>query len=267
MSKIRDAMNRARTGANGPETEASAVVGGPEAVPAPEPDPASQVAPPAQERGPGGLVPAMSADTLQYLESIGKQVEVALGPTERRALVFTAPVPEEGVSSVVSQFAQMLSLRGEKVLLIDGNPRHPSVQATFDVPGSPGLAEHMTGKADQVDIIRKTEFANLSVVAMGSCADRMQAEAVTEGLGQFVESVAAEYDYVLVDVDHVGSPFFSTALVGSADGLVLVIRSGQTNRAVANRACETVRQVGGRILGVVLNRREFPIPDFIYRRL
>ena len=86
-------------------------------------------------------------------------------------------------------------------------------------------------------------------------------------LGSFHAIFAADYDYVLVDTDFVGSPFFSQAAVGAGDGVVLVIRSGKTNRQIANRACDTVRQIGGRILGVVLNRRKFPIPNVIYRRL
>jgi Mrp family chromosome partitioning ATPase len=51
------------------------------------------------------------------------------------------------------------------------------------------------------------------------------------------------------------------------DAVVLVIRHGGTRREVVRRAKETVERAGGKILGVVLNKRKFPIPEFLYRRL
>jgi Mrp family chromosome partitioning ATPase len=102
---------------------------------------------------------------------------------------------------------------------------------------------------------------------LGRCVDRSQAEHITEMLGEVESAFLESYDYVLMDTDFIGSPFFSAPAVSSSDGVVLVIRAGKTNRQIAGRACDIVRRIGGKILGVVLNRREFPIPEFIYRRL
>jgi Mrp family chromosome partitioning ATPase len=217
--------------------------------------------------GPLGLVPSLSTDVLAYYEAIGKQVEVALGETAERNLVFTGAVSRDGISTVLAQFAEMLSRRGERVLLIDGNPRHPSLHHQFGLPESPGLAEFVAGTAPREAVVHRTGFAKLDLVPLGRCSDRSEAEQITEGLGAFHETFAAEYDYVLVDTDFIGSPFFSQTAVAAGNGVVLVIRAGKTNRQIANRACETVRRIDGRILGVVLNRRQFPIPKFIYRRL
>jgi Mrp family chromosome partitioning ATPase len=209
----------------------------------------------------------LPAEVLAYYESVGKQIEVALGAVPNRNIVFTGAVRGEGNSTVISQFAEMLSRRGERVILVDGNPRHPSLHRHFAVPDSPGLADYVAGTASRDAIIHSTGFANLSLIPLGRCADRSQAERITENLGELVTALGQLVDYVLVDIDYIGSPFFSPSAVGAGDGTVLVIRAGKTNRQVAARACDTVRLIGGRILGVILNRREFPIPDFIYRRL
>jgi Mrp family chromosome partitioning ATPase len=217
--------------------------------------------------GPRGLVPALASEALAYYESVGKQIEVALGATATRALVFSGPVRGDGNTTVLAQFAEMLSRRGERVLVIDGNPRHPSLHRHFAAPEAPGLAEYVQGVVPRDDIVHATGFANLSIVPLGRCADRSQAERISERLGEVVRAYSSAYDYVLVDIDFIGSPFFSPSAVSAGDGVVLVIRASKTNRLVASRACDTVRVIGGRILGVVLNRREFPIPDFLYRRL
>lgn len=217
--------------------------------------------------GPLGLVPTLSPEVLAYYEAVGKQIEVALGSATSRILLFTAAVGEEGVSTVVSQYAEMLSRRGERVLLVDGNPRHPSLHRHFHAQDAPGLAEYVARSASREAVVHATGFANLSLVPLGRCSDRSQAERITEALGEFLQELSGHYEYVLVDADFVGSPFLSQGAVAAADGVVFVIRAGKTNRQVAGRACDTVRRIGGEILGVVLNRRQFPIPEFLYRRL
>lgn len=250
MSKIRDAMRKSEGELWRPETGT------------PTPDARS-----ANGDGPLGLVPSMSNELLSYYESVGKQIEVALGNASTQNIVFTGAVSGDGTSTLTSQYGEMLSRRGERVLLIDGNPRHPSLHRQFHLPDSPGIAEYVSGVAPLDAVIHPTGFANLEIVPLGRCSDRSEAERITEQLGEFQRSVATRYDYVLVDTDYIGSPFFSQTAVSSADGLVLVVRAGKTNRQIAARALEMVRQVEGRVLGVVLNRREFPIPNFIYRRL
>jgi Mrp family chromosome partitioning ATPase len=248
VSKIRDAMRK---------SESEYVV----------PGAAARSRPERPSEGPLGLVPALSPELLAYYESVGKQIEVALGSATSRVLVFTGALGEEGVSTVVSQYAEMLSRRGERVLLVDGNPRHPSLHRHVHGQDAPGLAEYVAGSASREAVVHPTGFANLSLVPLGRCSDRSQAERITEALGEFLNDLSGLYEYVLVDMDFVGSPFLSQGAVSAADGVVFVIRAGKTNRQVAGRACDTVRRIGGQILGVVLNRRSFPIPEFLYRRL
>ncbi|HMB71765.1 MAG TPA: CpsD/CapB family tyrosine-protein kinase [bacterium] len=248
MSKIRDAMRKSEN----------------EYLPTGVP---SQARPERPAEGPLGLVPSLSPEILAYYESVGKQIEVALGSTTSRALLFTAAVGEEGVSTVISQYAEMLSRRGERVLLVDGNPRHPSLHRIFNVQDSPGLAEFVGGTASREAVVHATGFANLSLIPLGRCSDRSQAERITDALGEFLQGLSGLYDYVLVDMDFAGSAFLSRGAVACADGVVFVIRAGKTNRQVVGRSCDMVRRIGGQILGVVLNRRSFPIPEFIYRRL
>ncbi len=245
MSKVRDAMRKAE---------------GERWVPTPE-------SPRPVPEGPRGLVPALPPEILSYYESIGKQVEVALGAVASRHLTLCGATAGEGVSTVTAQFGEMLARRGARVLLVDANPRHPWLHRHFHLAESPGLAELVSGAATRETVIHSTGFANLDLVPLGRCADRSEADRVAAAVGELARGLGEGYDYVLLDSDYIGSPFFSQNAVASGDGVILVVRAGRTNREVAGRALETVRQVGGRVLGVILNRREFPIPDVIYRRL
>jgi Mrp family chromosome partitioning ATPase len=76
-----------------------------------------------------------------------------------------------------------------------------------------------------------------------------------------------KFDYVILDAPPV--PAFPECLVlcAKVDGVVLVVESGKTRRQVALRARKQVEEVGGKVLGVVLNKRKYYIPEWIYRRL
>jgi Mrp family chromosome partitioning ATPase len=247
VSKVRDAMRKAE---------------GERWSPPPPPD-----APRTRAEGPRGLVPSLPAEILAYYESIGKQIEVALGAVPSRHLVVCGAIAGEGVSTVTAQLGEMLSRRGERVLLVDANPRHPWLHRHFHVADAPGVAEHVAGSAPRDAIVHPTGFANLDLVPLGRCTDRSEADRVANAIGELARELGEGYDYVLLDSDFIGSPFFSHGAVASGDGVLLVVRAGKTNREVAGRAVEMARQVGGKVLGVILNRRAFPIPDFIYRRL
>jgi Mrp family chromosome partitioning ATPase len=59
----------------------------------------------------------------------------------------------------------------------------------------------------------------------------------------------------------------AAVLAEVADGVVVVVQAGRTKRPVLTRSVDLVRRAGGRVLGIVLNRRRLEIPGFIYRRL
>src|SRR5262249_19950417 len=128
----------------------------------------TEVARPRTE-GPRGLVATLSGDVLSYYETVGKQIEVALGDGATRNLVICGAIAGEGVSTVVAQYGEMLSRRGARVLLVDGNSRHPSLHRAFHLPDAPGLAEYIAGAAPREAIIHPTGFANLDLVPLGRC--------------------------------------------------------------------------------------------------
>jgi len=52
-----------------------------------------------------------------------------------------------------------------------------------------------------------------------------------------------------------------------ADGAVLVLKAGHTRRPVARLAIAELEAAGVKILGTVLNQRDYPIPEAIYKRI
>ena len=81
----------------------------------------------------------------------------------------------------------------------------------------------------------------------------------------FMAQCAQQYDYVVIDGPPLDEAPESIALCTSVDGVVLVLDAQRTRRKGALRAKQRIEEVGGRILGVALNRRKFFIPQWLYR--
>jgi Mrp family chromosome partitioning ATPase len=76
-----------------------------------------------------------------------------------------------------------------------------------------------------------------------------------------------EYDFVLIDIPAI-LPYGDAALLAHlTDGAVLVVGSNRTRRESARMAKESLETASVLILGAVLNKRLFPIPEAIYRKL
>ncbi len=83
----------------------------------------------------------------------------------------------------------------------------------------------------------------------------------------FLNKVRNSFDFVIFDCAPVpGFPDTQT-LCSKVDGVILVITFDKTRRQVALRAKKELEDAGANILGVVINRRKYYIPDWIYRRL
>ena len=76
-----------------------------------------------------------------------------------------------------------------------------------------------------------------------------------------------EFDYILVDVPPLNQYADAMAIGQIMDGLVLVVEADSTRKESALKALETLRAAQIEVLGAVLNKRSFPIPEFVYRRL
>jgi Mrp family chromosome partitioning ATPase len=82
-----------------------------------------------------------------------------------------------------------------------------------------------------------------------------------------LQELRQEFDRVLIDAPPLNQCDDAMALAELGDGLVVVIEANATRRQTARKVMETLGQAGVKVLGVVLNKRMFPIPEKLYRQL
>ena len=151
--------------------------------------------------------------------------------------------------------------------MVDANMRRPSLHDQFRVENAPGFADAISDVEPAAKFTRRTWSERLWLMTSGSAPGDLGRALDSARLRCCVAELREEFDYVLIDTPPL-SPYSDAAVLGSlADGAILVIGSSTTRREAARAAKESLDAAGVHVLGAVLNRRAYPIPEAIYRWL
>ncbi len=173
---------------------------------------------------------------------------------QRRSLLITSALPEDGRTSVTLNLAGSIAESGKKVLVIDTNFRQPAVSKIFTEKDSSdgGLSNALVAQADWKEFVREVR-PNLFVLPAGPLPPNPAELLGSDEMRQVLNDSVNQYDQVLLD----GAPCLvvSDAAILSTitDGVLLVVRAGSNTHGIVMRAKETLSRLKARILGTVLN--------------
>ncbi len=170
-----------------------------------------------------------------------------------RSLVFTSPGPGEGKSTTVANLAVVLAARGDRTLLIDADLRRGEVHDAFDLLRSPGLSDLLVGELDQREAIRPSVRPGLDLVPAGKRPPNPSELLGSQAMASLLAEWRDVYRWVLLDAPPVLAVTDAAVLAALADGAVLVLRSGETDRRAGWQGIQQLQRVGARVVGAVLN--------------
>ncbi len=206
-------------------------------------------------------------DAEEY-QTLASEIFLALPQSECRVVTFVGSVSGEGTSLSAREFAASLASQGEvETLLIDSNLRRPSLHDFFRVARSPGLTDHILGDAPLSDCVKEASVPRLTLLTAGRpvvSPPRVLGLPRMEGM---LTELRRRYACVVLDVPSLLSFSEGVQLSRAVDGVVVVIRSGRTKRELVQHGLDLLEHAGAKVLGTVLNRRRFHIPQFFYERI
>jgi Mrp family chromosome partitioning ATPase len=203
-------------------------------------------------------------ETLRLVQSIF----LSAGPTPPRVVMFAAIDSGNGCSHVCAQAAEVLANNVPgSVCLVDANLRAPSLPEFFGVTNHHGLVDSLRSKGAIREFAKKLRRDNLWLLSCGSLAADSSALLNSELMKARVAELRKEFDYVLIDSPPLNTYSDGIVLGQLSDGVVMVLEANATRREAALRVAEGLRAKQVRVLGAVLNKRTFPIPEQLYHRL
>ncbi len=189
---------------------------------------------------------------------------------ESRVVLFTSAVRGEGKTTIVASLGRVLAAgEAQRILVVDCAVRAPALHRLFGLKGEPGILEYLAGRATVAEVVQPIDQGVFDLVAAGRCddPDLVQPLFGSERMRVFLKEVSAAYDYVIVDSSAILDAPETPILGSGVDGVVMVVLAARTKREVVRRAMVMVEKLDGAFIGTVLNRKQYYIPEFIYRRV
>ncbi|HQQ06733.1 MAG TPA: hypothetical protein PLP56_07135 [Candidatus Omnitrophota bacterium] len=203
---------------------------------------------------------------VKAFKNIAQQIWTAVKGSERRSLLFTSALPQEGVSTVVSNLGRYLAASsGKKVLIIDANTSAPDIHKLFRLDNKTGLADVLGSDVSLQDAVRPVQ-EGLFVLTAGQ-APRVSLElADSAPFSKLMEQAEKKYDIVLVDCANLKDHNDCASYASTAGGIILVVSEGKARREVIKASLAGLEQKKAKFIGALLNNRTFAIPSAIYER-
>jgi Mrp family chromosome partitioning ATPase len=186
------------------------------------------------------------------------------------ALAFTSCERGEGVSTIASNFAAHLAQDPDRqVLLVDGDLVHPTLHKLFRVRASKEAPEGESPSRElSLPAWRVYRSApNMDVLLARSAVESHRKVFAPGAFEEFLKRAKQRYEFVLLDCPPLKGAGAAPALPSKADGVVLVVEAERVRREALQRAIIQLEDAGASLLGVILNKRRYPIPGLIYRLL
>jgi len=200
----------------------------------------------------------------------GLRTSLLLSSPDRqpKVIAIVSSVAAEGKTTVSVNLGIAFAQRGESVLLIDADLRRSTMHAQFGLPHSRyGTSTVLTQGMNEKAILTPIEsLPNLRLMPAGPHPPNPAELLGSKRMAQLLESVAAEYDRVIVDTPPVLSVADSLALANIADAVVLVVRSGIARKKAVLRVRDLLRRASSNIVGVVFNGVNIRLEHYYYAK-
>ncbi len=200
---------------------------------------------------------------VESYRALWTNVQFASVDEKVKTILVSSPGPGEGKSLTVANLAVTMARMGAKTLVVDTDLRRPRLHRAFHNEKEPGLSEFLVGDGDRPsasfsDFVRETEVENLYLFPSGKRPPNPAELLSSHRMRQLVDELRPEFDMILFDSPPIVPVTDATLLASEiADIVLLVVRSGETRREIAQKAQELLEKVNANIFGVVLNTIDY----------
>jgi succinoglycan biosynthesis transport protein ExoP len=184
-----------------------------------------------------------------------------------QVILVTSALPREGKTTAAANLAVTLAQLGDKTVLVDADLRKPGVGRLLNLGSGKfaGLSSYLAG-VSTLDLvtIQHPAIPNLAAIPTGPLppnpADLLSSHRLTEAIAE----LRTKYKFIVIDSPPIMAATDAVILSVQTDGVLLVVRSGETPKEAFTRTRDLLVSVKSHLLGVVLNAVDSSAPDYYY---
>jgi exopolysaccharide/PEP-CTERM locus tyrosine autokinase len=175
-----------------------------------------------------------------------------------KIIMVASAMSGEGKSLVAVNLASIIAAElHSHALLVDCDLRNPSLTRWFGLQEKKGLSDYLIGEAEVQDLLIKTSIDKLSILSGGSIQENPVELVGSNKMKTLIQDLKSRYEdrYIIIDSSPILATTEPSVLNEIVDGIILVIKSGDTPRETIQQAVRLLNK--NKILGVVLNNMQF----------
>lgn len=220
-----------------------------------------------QRRPLSGRAAAQAALAKRHIDELKVNFLARYAGQDVKTILVVGTARGDGASTVAQNFAASLAQDTDRQVLFVNADTHPAEKAgrrKAPDPVAGGLAVlAQPGSSQPMPV----QLGSLHVMPSGLGLSDPATFFQSKRFNAFISEMTPRFDYIVIDGPPLDDAPESLALSASVDGVILVLDAQRTRRKTALRAKKRIEDLGGKVVGVVLNRREYYVPKWLYRRI
>lgn len=166
--------------------------------------------------------------------------------------VITSPSQGDGKSTISTNIARVCADAGQRVLLVEGDLRRPSLANYLSLVGEIGLSTVLAGQASLDDVVQ-TVRPGLDAILSGKRPPNPSELLTSQYMRKFIDEAKASYDIIIIDAPPILPVADGAILAAAADGALLVVRHNTTTIEQLRGSVDRLHSVDARLRGVIVS--------------
>ncbi|MFJ7970210.1 CpsD/CapB family tyrosine-protein kinase [Psychrobacillus sp. NPDC096389] len=201
----------------------------------------------------------------EQFRTLRTNINFSMPDKELKTFLVTSSSPGEGKSTVAANTAVVFAQEGKQVLLVDADMRKPTVHYTFHLSNTLGLSNLLTRQEKIADVLRPSEIENLKILTSGPIPPNPAELIGSKTMEKVMEELKKDFDVIIFDAPPTLSVADAQILSNKCDGTILVLNSGETEKAGIVKAKEALVSSQANIIGIVLNNFQLQKDHYYYQ--
>jgi polysaccharide biosynthesis transport protein len=190
---------------------------------------------------------------VEALRSIRLNLSHAYGAAGPLVITITSPGSGDGKSFLSSNLAVSFAEAGHRVLLIDADIRRGSLHRVLGTNRKPGLVDFLAGRASREEVLQTTSIKGVEVIGCGSRKMVGPELLASSTMSQLLIGLRNSYGVIIIDTAPLGAGVDPLVLGTLTGNIVLVLRTGVSDREFTMAKLAAMSRLPIRVLGAVLN--------------
>ncbi|MDY6972331.1 MAG: polysaccharide biosynthesis tyrosine autokinase [Thermodesulfobacteriota bacterium] len=196
----------------------------------------------------------------------GIRTSILFSSAENRpqVILVTSAGPQEGKTITTTNLSITMAQSGSKVIILDCDMRRPKIHKLFGLSRDKGLSNVLVNGCGLKDAVVHTEITNLDIIPCGPIPPNPSEILGSSLMSKLLKVLEQDYERVVIDSPPITAVTDAVVLAKFADGIILVVREGETPREIIKNGLGQLQAVNGHVLGVVLNGIDIGRDNYYY---